>query len=106
MKMTNYHSEWIAKDHWGRCKETVWRIYGKERCTKNGEIGYPSQKYPNIKKDGLGTIDAKQMSQMWPSRTIKVARWLRKYKVNKLDYDNIRKDTIVVRDPKHLSKTH
>ena len=41
--MTNYNLEWIAKkDSWGRCKETIWRIYGKERCIKEWGDRLPS----------------------------------------------------------------
>ena len=101
--MTNYHLEWIAKkDHWGRCKETIWRIYGKERCIKEWGDRLPSPtEIQNYKQEWVKkAIDAKQMFKCGPeANTIKVARWLRKYKVNRLDYDNIYKDTIVVRDP-------
>ena len=90
------------KDNWGRCKQTIWRIYGKDRCIKEWGDKLPSPaeifeyKETWIKK----ALDAKQMFKCGPeANTIKVARWLRKYKVNRLDYDNIYKDTIVVRDP-------
>ena len=101
--MTNYHLKWIAKkDSWGRCIQTIWRIYGKERCIKEWGNTLPSpadiQKYKeNWSKKA---IKKKQYFKCTPkANSTKVSKWLKNYGVNKLDYNNVYRDTIIVRDP-------
>jgi|TARA_B110000914_G_C15375912_1_gene405378 hypothetical protein len=90
------------KDKWGRSKQTIYRIYGKERCINEWGSKLPTpieiQEYKQnwVKK----ALDANQFFKCTPkANTIKVSNWLKNYGVNKLDYDNVYKDTIVVRDP-------
>jgi len=90
------------KDNWGRSKQTIWRLYGKERCIKEWGNTLPSpadiQEYKQnwIKK----ALDANQFFKCIPyANTIKISKWLRNYGINRLDYDNVYRDTIIVRDP-------
>ena len=92
----------MLKDKWGRCKNTVWRIYSKKRCIEEWGDRLPSPteiqdyKHKWVKK----AIDAKQIFKCNPkANTITISKWLKNYGVNKLDYDSVYKDTIVVRDP-------
>ena len=61
------------KDKWGRSKQTIYRIYGKERCINEWGSKLPTP------------IEIQEYKQ----NCVKKA----------LDDDNVYKDTIVVRDP-------
>jgi hypothetical protein len=94
--------EEVKKDKWGRCKNTIWRIYGKDRCIKEWGDRLPSPtEIQDYKHDwAKKAIDARQMFKCSKeANTTTVSKWLKNYGVNKLDYDNVFKDTIIVRDP-------
>ena len=64
------------KDNWGRSKQTIWRLYGKERCIKEWGNTLPSpadiQEYKQnwIKK----ALDANQFFKCIPyANTIKIS---------------------------------
>ena len=90
------------KDKWGRSKRTDCWQYGKKRCIKEWGNALPSpadiQEYKeNWSKKAL---KKKQYFKCTPkANTTKVSRWLRNYGVNRLDYHNVYKDTLVVKDP-------
>ena len=92
----------VKKDNWGRAKLTIWRLYGKERCIKEWGNTLPSptdiQEYKeNWSKKAL---KKKQYFKCTPkANATNVSKWLRSYGVNKLDYNNVYRDTIIVRDP-------
>ena len=105
---STYRRSWIEavrtdqKDKWGRCKKTIYRIYGKERCNREWGNTLPTpSEIQEYKKDWVAKAwKANQYVKCTPdANTIKVTKWLKNYGVNKLDYDNVFKDTIVVRDP-------
>ena len=91
-----------GKDTWGRTRTQVWRIYGKERCLKEWGDRLPEPKdIIEYKKNWVKKAwKSRQYIKCTPyANTAKVTRWLRNYGINRLDYDNVYKDTIVVRDP-------
>ena len=92
----------LTKDEWGRTRPQVWRIYGKERCLKEWGDRLPTpMDIIEYKKNWVEKAwKAKQYIICKPVMGVtKITKWLRNYSINRLDYDNVYRDTIVVRDP-------